>query len=66
MGSLFGRLFDLNHDGHASPEEEIFGLMMFDELQEEEKRRQQEDDLFDLDLLNDLDKDFDDDTDWDD
>ena len=52
--SLFGDLFDFNGDGIATPEEEILGMMMVDEMMaEEQKRRRRDESELDLDLSDD-------------
>ena len=61
--SLFGDLFDFNGDGIATPEEEILGMMMVDEMMaEEQKRRRRDESELDLDL-SDEDEDEDDEDD---
>lgn len=42
MGPLFGDLFDLNGDGHATPEEEILGMMMLEDIITEEEKRKRD------------------------
>lgn len=41
--SLFGRLFDFNGDGHASEEEEIFGMSMMDDYERKRKPKRKND-----------------------
>ena len=48
MAPLFGKLFDFNNDGHASEEEELFGITMFEdwEKQEEQKKKKERENRF--------------------
>ena len=39
MEPLFGKLFDLDGNGHVTPEEELFGYTMMKKMQQEQKRR---------------------------
>ena len=54
---LFGDLFDFNGDGVATPEEEILGLMMMDDMMREEEKRHRGD--LEVDFDDDLDEDGD-------
>ena len=57
MEPLFGDLFDLNGDGHATPEEEILGMMMLDDIITEEEKRKR-------DPWDDIENDEDSEDDW--
>lgn len=37
MGPLFGKIFDLDGNGHVTPEEELFGYTMMKKMQEEQQ-----------------------------